>query len=382
MAKIFNVPFANSGDKIVIPDPAQGDGSVSYTQGFGLDYERPNTDANYKPVPRQQFNSLINQITDATGEMQKYGAAIWQAVGGPYAIGAVVYYNGKQYQSMSSANNSVPGVDANWQESVVASQVRKILNSNITIYVATTGNDTNNTGLTASSPFQTIQKAWNFLRNNYDLNGNTVTIQIADGNYSSGLNAIGPLVGQKNASDIIFSGNLTTPSNVLFNTGANPCFFSSGALFTVQGVKMQASSNLIWANVFGQILVNNVNFGETATNMAHVLCLNNSLVTITGNYTISGNASYHWYVYDHGTINAFGNISANIVGTPNFMQFAYCTQSANILALNINFTGAATGSKYFASLNGIIDLNLRSANTVLPGNSPGLLQTGAQISVA
>ncbi|HCT5884303.1 TPA: phage tail protein, partial [Proteus mirabilis] len=40
MTKIFKIPFATQGDKTVVPVEIQTDGSVSYTQGYGYDYER------------------------------------------------------------------------------------------------------------------------------------------------------------------------------------------------------------------------------------------------------------------------------------------------------------------------------------------------------
>lgn len=40
MTKIFKIPFATQGDKTVVPIEIQTDGSVSYTQGYGYDYER------------------------------------------------------------------------------------------------------------------------------------------------------------------------------------------------------------------------------------------------------------------------------------------------------------------------------------------------------
>lgn len=40
MTKLFKVPFATQGDRAAIPDEVRADGAVSYTQGYGYDYER------------------------------------------------------------------------------------------------------------------------------------------------------------------------------------------------------------------------------------------------------------------------------------------------------------------------------------------------------
>ena len=53
MADYILYPFANSGDKTAIPEPVQGDGSVSYDEGFGEDYEKVlGVDSDAKAIPR------------------------------------------------------------------------------------------------------------------------------------------------------------------------------------------------------------------------------------------------------------------------------------------------------------------------------------------
>ena len=59
MAKFFRIPWATAGDKTVIPDPVQGGGEVSYTQGFGPDYELDqSSDPNALDVPRPESEFL------------------------------------------------------------------------------------------------------------------------------------------------------------------------------------------------------------------------------------------------------------------------------------------------------------------------------------
>lgn len=114
MTKIFNVPFALSGDKEAIPDALQPDGSVSFTQGFGFDYERPTTDPLYKPFPRDPYNWLMGAITEALGEIQRQGVATWSADGVPYGLNARVWHDGNVYRSTIAANPSTPGENTDW----------------------------------------------------------------------------------------------------------------------------------------------------------------------------------------------------------------------------------------------------------------------------
>jgi len=124
----FRVPFAASGDILPIPEDAQGDGSVSYTEGFGFDYERnPATDPAAKRIPRDQTNELYRAVTEAIGQYQRFGFPEWITSadndGSPYAYakGSTVRYDDgssvKVYGSLVDANTAVPGSDATkWRE--------------------------------------------------------------------------------------------------------------------------------------------------------------------------------------------------------------------------------------------------------------------------
>jgi hypothetical protein len=118
MAKKFAIPFAATGDKAVVPDALQPDGSVSYTQGFGPDYEldRDVDPVNAKDVPRDETNQLFFDVTDAVGEIQKNGAALWSLDMAPYPINARVYHSDRFWRSNIINNNGEPGVDASWDD--------------------------------------------------------------------------------------------------------------------------------------------------------------------------------------------------------------------------------------------------------------------------
>lgn len=117
MTKVFKVPFATQGDRVAIPVETQADGSVSYTQGYGYDYERDQvTDPAAKDIEREKMNDVFHDITEATGEMQVYGAAKWNVGGKPYPIMGLVYHGNKIWQSKIANNNDEPAVGNSWQE--------------------------------------------------------------------------------------------------------------------------------------------------------------------------------------------------------------------------------------------------------------------------
>lgn len=118
--KYFGIPFALSGDRAAIPDAAQPDGSVSFTQGFTLDYELENTDPNYKPVPREETNALYYEITEAIGIVQKQGFADWTIAASPYPINAFVRHNDIVWRNTVAANSVEPGTDSTWVDASVS----------------------------------------------------------------------------------------------------------------------------------------------------------------------------------------------------------------------------------------------------------------------
>lgn len=117
MTKIFSVPFAAEGDKISPPDSVQSDGSVSYALGYGFDYQRDTgVDEGGSPVdplakvfPREQHNGILNDITEAVGEIQLNGLPVWQSVAAPYPANALVRYAGISWRSTAGGNATAPG---------------------------------------------------------------------------------------------------------------------------------------------------------------------------------------------------------------------------------------------------------------------------------
>lgn len=111
-AKKFVVPFATTGNKTAVPDTLQPDGTVSYAQGFGPDYELDKTvdPVNAKDVPRAQTNQLYYDLTDAVGEQQLYGVALWGADRAPYPLNARAYHTGKLWRSNVANNSGEPGI--------------------------------------------------------------------------------------------------------------------------------------------------------------------------------------------------------------------------------------------------------------------------------
>ncbi|PHM28034.1 hypothetical protein Xbud_01761 [Xenorhabdus budapestensis] len=55
---------------MAIPNEVQPDGAVSYTQGYGYDYERDqNIDPAAKDIEREKMSGIFHDITEAVGEI-------------------------------------------------------------------------------------------------------------------------------------------------------------------------------------------------------------------------------------------------------------------------------------------------------------------------
>lgn len=118
MAKFFRLPFANNGERTALPDGAQANGSVSYTQGFGPDYEKILTqDPNAKDIDRKMFNSLMYEMHLAIYDIQSQGNPQWFSSFN-YPKGATVWYGGEAWLSRVANNTSTPGADENWMKLV------------------------------------------------------------------------------------------------------------------------------------------------------------------------------------------------------------------------------------------------------------------------
>lgn len=111
MAKYFKTAFAKNGDRATVPESTQVDGSVSFEQGYGIDYERDQeTDPQAKDIGRESFNGLFHDMTEAIGEVQSSGVAQWIS-GVSYPKGALVWRNKVLHLSISDANTSTPPSD-------------------------------------------------------------------------------------------------------------------------------------------------------------------------------------------------------------------------------------------------------------------------------
>lgn len=266
---------------------------------------------------------------------------------------------------------------------VIETNIRSRLTANTIFYIGYPGFNDNNNGLSTLTSFQTILGAWNAVARRWDCQGFNVTFQLNNGTYPSTV-LIGGLL---NAGTITILGNVSTTSLVTI-TGVNSVglqFSQCGKVF-IGGMTFSATGSTGQYNFIGEALVADTGsrielFSPIAFNLstsAHIGVYNGGVFATNGvAYAINGGAIVHINMI--GGRGATVNSTITLVGTPNFSTaFASVVGSGSELdTYSVTFLGAATGPRYFVSLNGVIS-TLGAGASYLPGNSSGTATTGGQ----
>lgn len=370
--KYFRFPFASAGTVAAIPDTVQGDGSVSYPEGFGPDYALdPATQPAALNIPRDKSNQLYLDITQGMKYIQEAKVPQWIAAadngGVAFAydfLAVVLYTDGFVYQSLAAANNATPGASANW------ARTRIRFGANTTFYVATTGNNSN--AGTNAAPWLTLQFANDNLLKNYDLNCFQATISVGNGTYAGGLTASGLMVGQISA--LAITGNVGSPSSVVIQ-GA---ILAQYIPLSITGFQLTlAVGYQLSSSVGGGISFGNINFVGAGSLSAHIHADIGGTFASIGPCTLSGGAAAFILIDGPGCrvnlTHAF-----TITGTPNYsVAFVQVLQIGFLLASGSTYIGAATGVRYSVASNAVIYTGAGGA-TFFPGNSAGTTATGGQ----
>ena len=256
--------------------------------------------------------------------------------------------------------------------------LRTRLTANTNFYVSTTGSDANN-GLTAATPWLTLQNAANIIQKNYDLNGFVATINLTAGTYTAGVAVNGPFTGATGPSSVVFLGNTGSPSSYIsaISSGTNFAAYN-GAQFTVSGIQISgATAYAINADGGGSFInYGNVIFG--AATAAHVASGTDARIVAIGDYTITGGSQNHFFAGGSGSAIAANSRNITVTGTPAFgSAFALANNCASLICQSSAISGSATGNRYQASLNGVINTNGAGA-TFFPGSVAGSTATGGQ----
>jgi hypothetical protein len=268
---------------------------------------------------------------------------------------------------------------------------REVLTANRTYYVRTDGSNSNN-GLadTAGGAFLTVQKAVDTVCDRVDLNGKVVTIQVGNGTYSGTvilrpyIGAAGYLsalvAGYPSPSYVELRGNITSPSSVLLTSTSSqalssicggPGWYVNGFSFSTTGTGV----NCILAADNNTLYMGTSSFGACLA--AHITAVRSSTVFMASNYTITAGAATHYTAQECSNISVNGR-TITLTGTPAFsFSFARALYKGQLRGSGNTYSGAATGQRYNAVQNSLIDAAGAGAN-YFPGNAAGATASGGQ----
>lgn len=388
---------------------AQG-GAASFTTGFPpLCF----TAVGLGGVPPwgADFNGLFNsitawiQFTNNAGCMPQFDPTFSAAIGG-YPQGAVINDAASSVIWLSLVDNNTASPDAHtgtW------AQFAMVLVAPQTYFVnGTTGSDNNN-GLSATvgtapvGPFKTIQRGI-IASQQFNLNGFTVTIEVANGTYNGPV-ALPPTNG---SGGVAIIGNQTTPSLCVVNGGAGAnnitgsvggglpgsAFQGEGQGYSISGFLVTGVFNSSNGDPGAGILCNKGTIGVNVIQMGacgfgQFYSGGAASISINGPILVSGSAMTHMTAIAGSSIipnvstpppitflnavtysNAFIAVSTvGVVGTPEpgVLLFGTITGAANV-----------TGSRYSAALNGTIATGTSGNQTYLPGTTAGTTFAGGQ----
>ena len=255
---------------------------------------------------------------------------------------------------------------------LVSTIIQRIrLTADTTYYVATTGNDTTGTGV-VGSPWLTIQHAYDYIAQYIDMAGYNVTIQLADGTYTTPVSIYNRCYG---LGSITIKGNASTPANTKITTNNATAFFinGSGVDVGISYLQLKTTGTLGFCVQSDQLARLRIGAGiifDTTTG-SHIIATNNAVVSLDANYSIIGSATYNHIGATTGFIFAAGVSTITLTGTPSFSAFiAVGIQSQASLA-SITFVGSATGQKYQVNSGSVLNTGGAGIN-YFPGDVAGV----------
>jgi hypothetical protein len=290
---------------------------------------------------------------------------------------------------------------AEWEANLDAALRKLILSyvrikeaADVNVYVSIfTGNDANS-GLSAGSPFKTIQTGVNYCLNAIDLGPYNCTIHIEGGagavyNESiliggspQGLLGLGKWQwvtynGQVTINGTGYTINISGGGQLMLNgqfllSCTAAAGYPNGVLCPISGSRLACTgSGLTFGNSPGCIHVYPAEGGEFSNASGY------------GSYTIAGGALEHWratsgyiVVQNDPSVGAAANPTITLQGTPNFTNaFATGFNLGVIHCPGLTFPGTtATGAKFALFENSVIN-TAGAGQSYLPGSTPGSVGT-------
>lgn len=252
--------------------------------------------------------------------------------------------------------------------------VREQLSAARSYFVRTDGNDAN-TGLadSAGGAFRTLQKAVDMV-GGLDVGIFDVTIEVGPGTYT-GQTTLKNFVGAGQCL-IRGLGGVAVLAAATGPTIAATGLVSRWALGTNLRLETTTSGSAIFLDS-SRLTLSGATFGATSGGGYHMV-LDRSGVFVNADYAIAGGGAGHVFCSTGSDFVILGPRTITLTGTPAFTDcFVRATGLAVVRAPAVTFVGSATGVRYVAELNSVINTSGGGAS-YLPGSMAGILATGGQ----
>ena len=265
--------------------------------------------------------------------------------------------------------------------SALAASAQELLTTNRTYYVDITNGVAGADGLSSTSAVPTLAEAMLKVLA-LDVNGRTVTLQLADGTYPQSVN----FRSLRGGGMVILAGNPADVGAVrVTGGGATPTIQSitDNARFGVRNIYFDATTTtapfIVALACHGNMTIfEGINFGATSANGTQLYICCGSILQVNASYGVIAGSGRHLYAIGPCHVWANAAITVTFFGNPNFsISTVGATESGVLELIMFNWAGTATGQRFNATGCGNIYTGGKST-TWIPGNAAGFTGWGGQ----
>lgn len=261
-----------------------------------------------------------------------------------------------------------------WRALQMRDAYREVLTAARGYFVRSDGSDSNEgRANTAGGAFLTLQKAIDVVAG-LDLATFAVTITIGTAGSYAGFNASAEWVGGPGSS-VSIVGDAANAGNFVITSSA---LVQNGCILRISGVDFTPSSGdgLVVASGARVTIFGACNFGA-ASGARQILIVSGGSVTAAAALTMDGSAANWILATDGGSSFSSNTITHVFSGTPTYTTTVVVQSNAGVSIVNATPSGAANGTRYSVTLNGVLFTNGGGA-TFIPGSVGGSTATGGQ----
>jgi hypothetical protein len=377
----INVVWAASAGGAYITNPVpvpsqQGikNGAASWTDGYPPNTFLPPASGGAGPFGAD-MNGVLNQIAAdiqwlQAGAIYPYNAAFQAAIGG-YPQGARVQSAatiGLIWYSLVDNNTTDPDTGgAGW-----LALIRRfaITGSILNLYVSPSGSNSNS-GLAIGSPWQTLTYAQGWIEDNLDGMGNQVIVNLANGTYTSGINANGVTPGLTGQQAILYTGG---SGAIISPTNGPAVRVVYGSTIALSGCTLQ--SNAATGGVQGAVIsisldgslymVGGTSIGAVVSGWASMQCLYGGNIEIAGTVTVTADATSVAFASHAGVIESSAELILS--GTRTFSNGTLSSTNNGLIDWSLGSWSGSAGSSvpYLVATGGGLQTN--GALSSIPGS--------------